>query len=290
MKKAAFTLLELIFTLVILGIVGVMSSEIIAKVYENFRMQRESANLAYEAKVVLDQVETYLNRAIPGSIVCRQADDTLVAIEAKSVCRANATSNERLLWIDRDFESIQGLWDGVALQNVPAVSGYYHGSSEGLEINGTDSDTRGVAQVRDDIYGREVSAVYFPGKVDGDVEEQFWQLNAQALFQVTSFENDRLFVNRDINDSLRGVFYITHSAYGIESNDKNLSLLYNFHPWLGDHEDFNATKRLLVSDFSSFEAWSENQGRLLRIKLCLERPLSLNDGTLMKICKESVVY
>ena len=81
--KKAFTLLEMTFVIVILGIVAGISSEVIATSYENYINQRAVYRSSIKTELLASQIVNRLSYAIPGSIVGRRAaggGNTLVDI------------------------------------------------------------------------------------------------------------------------------------------------------------------------------------------------------------------
>jgi len=70
-KRAAFTMLEVIFVITILGIVSSIGAEIIAQVYDSYITQRASQRSSSKTEMAATQIANRLAYAIPGTVVGR---------------------------------------------------------------------------------------------------------------------------------------------------------------------------------------------------------------------------
>lgn len=75
--KKAFSLIEVIFVLVILGIVASLSSQIIVQVYENYITQRAIYNVSTKTELVANQIVNRLTYRIQGSTISKQHQNFL---------------------------------------------------------------------------------------------------------------------------------------------------------------------------------------------------------------------
>ncbi|WP_332444922.1 type II secretion system protein [Wolinella succinogenes] len=84
MVRRSFTLIEAVFVIVILGIVGVAGSQAILRVYENYALQRAFNRLELESRRVVEQVARHLEYAIWDTIELDSAT-TLPSWRAKTM-------------------------------------------------------------------------------------------------------------------------------------------------------------------------------------------------------------
>ncbi|NLU34035.1 MAG: type II secretion system protein [Wolinella succinogenes] len=84
MVRRSFTLIEAVFVIVILGIVGVAGSQAILRVYENYALQRAFNRLELESRRVVEQVARHLEYAIWDTITLDSAT-TLPSWRAKTM-------------------------------------------------------------------------------------------------------------------------------------------------------------------------------------------------------------
>lgn len=73
LRRPSFTLIEAVFVIVILGIVGVAGSQAILRVYENYALQRAFNRLELESRRVVEQVARHLEYAIWDTITLDSA-------------------------------------------------------------------------------------------------------------------------------------------------------------------------------------------------------------------------
>jgi len=87
--KKAFSLLEVIFVLVILGIVASISSQIIVQVYENYITQKAVYNVSTKTELVANQIVNRLTYRIQGTTISKDHNAFLGGI---------ATPREGIHW------------------------------------------------------------------------------------------------------------------------------------------------------------------------------------------------
>lgn len=86
MRKRGFTLIELIISIVILGIVASMTIHMIFSIYKNYMQNESIARLSAQTELVLNQISKLLQHRIKGSAVVRKhnennpAQDKVVAL------------------------------------------------------------------------------------------------------------------------------------------------------------------------------------------------------------------
>ncbi len=288
----------MIFVIVILGILGTLSSEILLRMYQTYVMQKGVQNIEIKLKTVLEQVSKYTENAIKPSVVFYNGINYQDIIYISKTAGELDNNNKLYMWIGKDVESMQGIWDGSRI--YPAYSGLADlENSTGTSITTPDCDLRNVDDIVESITGKgdisvfpNRSALYFPNaNSTGNAQSRFWDNNPTSLFTITSpyIASNSLTVSpqpREIGD----MYYLTYSAYGIRLDNGDLKLLWNFRPW--ENQNFNnADDVLLAENITKFQVWSESGGSLIRFYICATDPdialISSNDN--WEYCKESAV-
>ncbi|MGP1580211.1 MAG: PulJ/GspJ family protein [Wolinella sp.] len=126
--RNAFTMVELVFTVVILGVIGVAGSQAVHKITENYILQRSFARLELETHRVLTLMSQYLEHALWESIYLRNEDD------------GNIDSDILITWVSKDMDNYYGSFDGTG--NTPRFSGVVK-----LEESGASSTTPGDLEI-----------------------------------------------------------------------------------------------------------------------------------------------
>lgn len=186
MVRRSFTLIEAVFVIVILGIVGVAGSQAILRVYENYALQRAFNRLELESRRVVEQVARHLEYAIWDTIELDSAT-TLPSWRAKTM------------------EAIWGTYvgDETSGVNEPLFSGYVD-----LENSSGTTITTPLSKLNETLVGKEL---------------YFLRANTHAPIQTitnsTHLELDS--IPLEISDA---AYVIEPETYSLKLNSGNLYL------------------------------------------------------------------
>ncbi len=293
MRSRGFTLIELIIVIVLLGILGVISTDILSQSYRNYLIQKETAGLQSRSKQLLDQLRAYLDQAIKPSIARFDGGVSHTSVwDLHGV--VSVASNDYLEWIGKDVESLKGMWNGSRI--YPGYSGLADvRQSGGTTVVTSDCDLSFIDPIQGAVTDRPMingaawqrAALYFVyADSDGTVAERFWEDDPTSLFGITGFDPENqaiLLVKKP--EEIGERYCLSYSAYGIGLEaDGTLSLYWDFRPW-NNEKVTQGTKRVLMRNVQSLEYRSEAEGTMLRFKVCLER----EEDPGVVFCKETVV-
>ncbi len=313
-KRSAFSLVELIFVIVVLGIVGMIGSDIIAKMYQGYLKSQITNRLQSQTELVLDQIAARLKYRIKDSVIGRNsATNAYMKLSDDNI--SNITP-DMIEWIGYDIDSFRGESNGSYA--TPGWSGFVDVNSTqttrtqilmpGSELNVTES-------VIDVLSDHEVSIAngavgdspILVSKCFQDSNMSRWGWDTNPHLGVNTFDaNLTVKVRRTAPNALttltmtnRGEreiceqYYLAWSAYAIvpegdvnNTTDFNLTLRYNYQPWEGEDYDNGATSQLLAEHVSTFRAMQV--GDSIRIKLCIQD--GNITGTPYGFCKEKAIY
>ncbi|MFP4333740.1 MAG: type II secretion system protein [Campylobacterales bacterium] len=303
-SKKGFTLLEMIFVIVVLGIIATITTDIIGSLFRNYNNAKVLNDLTLKTSNALTIIKKRVDRAIEDSVVF--VDDSSSPSGYKAVFERGLTdlniSDGALLWIGKDIESFK--LDGNLSQN--GYSGFADViASNRTKLSSPDSNFTITDEVQKDITGEANwddgsgnyrSVVYFPYYEDsGDAEERFWTDTPSSLHKITTVNGeDDITIEEDKNITIVENYSLSYSAYAITLDGGDLNLHYNFRPWNGevldvDDEDKSTT---IIDNVKTFKFWSEANGGLLRLQLCVssdEYMTSSSDSEEFRYCKESAV-
>ena len=118
--RNAFTMIELIFVIIILGIVSSIGSEIIANVYKNYILQRATHRASLKTELAAQQISNLLAHRIPGTAIMRDPSN-LANINGSTY--VNDPTNQH------DFKHTVLEWigsadDSFSASNPPPWSGF----------------------------------------------------------------------------------------------------------------------------------------------------------------------
>lgn len=264
--RRGFTLLEVIFVIVILGVMSKFGVELLYKMYENYIYSNTYNRLAGQSELALKQIANRLQYRIKDMTIARlssSSTDVITIGDASNSDLANATVLE---WVGIDSDGWRDtgtpLWSGfIDLRNAAttATSLVSPGSSAtagsgALFFIGSNVDIGTNA---------DWNNAMIPVTVGTDVVTPTASLLGQDVYEFYQFSK---------------------SAYAVELVNKQLILYSGYQPWNGGSM---TNGQVLMEDVTTFQFRS--LGDSLMIQVCV----SDNDVSGLgeySICKEKVVF
>ncbi len=269
-KKSAFSMLELIFVIVILGIISSIGASVIAKVYDSYIVQRAQYRANIKTEQALNQIANRLSYAIPGTVGARSTKaSTFIPI---TEITSTATRNV-LQWVGEDGDSFEAItstsrkagWSGfIDLNQSTSTSLVTPGSDLGL-----------ASEIIGNLGGALNSArVFFP--------------NSLGSVAVTGGVGENISVGLATGDSIAERYKLAWSSYAIVFEGSNLWLYQHFAPTVG--VAIGATKNMLLDNVTTF-SFQGSEGSL-RIKVCQYENIDNNTSIVndsVHSCKEKII-
>jgi len=289
--KRAFTLIELIITMVILSIVAYISSGLIAKTYLAYNHTNTINRANLKLEIALNEIANRLEYAVVNSIVKRksEADTSISSISSAPI------DYTVLEWTSAAKDS----FNANLANKKPGWSGFCNidASSKntiitpGSNLNFTNNIINRLSNTKANLTNSSV-AIFFVDEYDYQ-DIGYTAAPTSQIGIIKSFATDKLILANNI-DSVSEHYKLAWSAYAVVPTNYNaaketfdLELRYNFRPWLGEHyNDKNTPTTTLINGVSVFKTYA-TQNRI-HIKLCIKDRYSLNKTT--SICKEKVVF
>ncbi|MDX1808042.1 MAG: type II secretion system protein [Sulfurospirillaceae bacterium] len=309
-KKSAFTMIELIMVIVILGIVASIGAEIISKLYENYIKTRAINRLQTQTDLVLNEISQRLQYRIKDSVIARDANGTSTPAPHYVPLTDANDSYQILEWIGYDNDSFKALknpgWSGFidldSNMTDKNLGTYGKIKTSGSELNTTNSIIKALSDNRVSLDGTTPNrpAIIFSGLSNFDVTQYGWSgVDGNYTFKVSYTPGVNDVLNFDENVSAKGLneifeqYHLAWSAYsivpeGTNTNDFNLTLHYNYQPWENEsYNDVNTSVSLLAEHVSTFKF--TKIGDTIRLKLCINDAFRSGSDN-FAFCKEKVVY
>jgi len=300
--KPGFSLLELVFVIVILGIVASIGSQIIAQVYESYITQRALHRSSIKTELAATQLANRLAYSIPNTVIARESDSTFVSIAEID----DITTYEILEWIAYDADSFGAITATTSLGRRPIWSGYCDVNAS--TINALSTPGSRLSKLNGIISNLSTSsisdaAVFFPRTLNtahtiGYAETGRSTLNVHPVSGNAGDET--LNLDAKANRTIREHYKLAWTAYavvatdvsseavarGFKAGDKlwDLSLHYDYQPWDGEsYDDGQSTP--LIRNISVFKF--TGSGNTIRLKLCQRESIGGEYST--NTCKEKAV-
>lgn len=296
MKRSAFTMLELVFVIVIMGIIGKFGVELLAQAYNNFIFNSINSSLQEKSQNAVEMIASRLQYRIKPSTIVRKSSNFT---DYQPLSSDGDDSYTVLEWVGGAIDSFRGttepLWSGIIdLDNSTATL-----------LDSPDTNTTTLSNL---IYALsnggstiDNAAIYFHGS-NTNYKGFGWDGNAitdqnltmhpikkdstdisNFIPRVGGTTTTNTFSGHDIYE----YYTLAWTAYAVELDPTShvLTLWYDYQPW--DGEKYTQGKHVtLMEDVSTFRYRAINS--VIQIQVCTKSDFI--EDINYSICKEKVVY
>jgi len=303
-KLRAFTLIEMIMVIVILGILSAGTFVSLKHLYLRVAKSKALSELSLDSQIIVNQISSLLYDRVPSSVI--GYDDNTSKFE--SLYSLSSTYNI-LEWIGVGVESFKrGDYSGfVDLDDSNASS---------LTIISPDTNVALLAQstqkkfgITNNIFNDDIVSIVFAGTFDdgsivysSDFNSSFgWHGNSSnKIFGIDTSSSGKNIVLKTKPNEIYEKYYIVDSAYAIaRGNDINcrsdanetdtLYLFYNYRPWKGESFCSDADVTTLSKEVSGFEIDLLNGSIFFNLTMQRNIPKRANENSVI-ISKQKVVF
>ena len=310
--KPAFSLIEVIFVLMILGIVSSISSSIIAQVYENYITQNALYKVTTKTELVSNQIVNRLTYRIQGTTVAKDPSKSGFIEDVDWIMLKNIPK------LDNNFTTIEWIGydnDSFTTTELPSWSGVSNYlTADRSSVSTPASKLSQVATVMNNLSNGKVNlsaskpaALLFSQKSNSYTNGAEYNATCMGLidpsktdciFRVSHNGDTNLTFVPDFNSNIikpkivSERYKLAWSAYALVPLDEapigdglyNLYLYYNYQPWNAQRYT-NGTKKLLMTNVSVFK-FTENGG-VIQFKLCASQ--NIGQPYYISTCKEKAI-
>jgi len=294
-------MIELIFVIVIMGVLAKFGVEFLAQAYNNFILSKTNNALQSKSASAIEIIASRLQYRIKDSIIARQPGVKFESL-ASSTLDDNATVLE---WVASDIEGFRGdkwpLWSAIIDLNASKATL--------LKSPKTDTTVLGEQiQVLSHGSGTSINdaALYFVGSnsdIDGygwggaitDQNSAMHPIKAGGIDEFIPVNGATKESNSFAGIDVYEFYQLAWTAYAVvHSEDGNLSLHYDYQPWNGDtylvKADGSATKNnLIMQNVSTFRF--KAIGSVVKIQVCVKSDIiDANEDGGYSLCKEKTIF
>jgi len=265
-------MLELVFVIVILGIVASIGSEMIVKVYDSYIVQRAEHRATLKTELAATQIANRLASAIPGTVFRIKNDDSYESIES-DLTGSNGDLYKGLQWVGSDTESFNAAavpgWSGFCDINTSAKDSLI---TPGSDLDLTDTIIQNLSESNGTHKTIANATIYFPE------DNTTLGIDTGSIGEL---------INLDGNASRIVEHYkLAWSSYALVVKNGDLYLYYNFPPTPAAAINNNTPHSLIMEDVSTFKFRAA--GRTIRFKICKQEAISKDVN--ITACKEKAVF
>ena len=270
--RAGFTMLELIFVIVILGIISSIGAEIIAKIYESYILQRAQHRASVKTELAATQIANRLSYAIPGTVYRRIGATGTTVEEITSDPTGDPNDYNVLQWVGYDADSFGAITSDTNLN--PGWSGFCDlNQTVGNQLSTPGSNLGLATTVISNLGGNIAgSSIFFPGYENN--ESNITGASGSTITLSTA------------PDKVVEQYKLAWTSYALEVDDEgDLYLHYNFRPTAATAVT-GTTSSLLLHNVTTFKF--RGDGKTIRFKICKSE--NIGEDFNVTACKEKAVF
>lgn len=303
----AFTMLELIFVIVVMGIIGKFGVEFLAQAYNGFIHSKISSDLQANSSSAVKFIANRLQYRIKDSVIARETDNSFSGLASYSAATAPV-----LEWVGTDIDGFRGddnspYWSGIISLN-PADSNI-------TLLTSPNTNTTNINNLINILSGGDSgindAALYFIDSTSDIVNGYGWDFSTGAFtdqnqtmhpINASGLTGFSPAVGNFSGVAISEYYKLAWTAYAVgivnydTTDDKNtgtLTLWYDYQPWNGDtyltKADGTATKsQTIMENVSTFQFMAI--GSLIKIQVCSNSDLLENENEEYSVCKEKTIY
>ncbi len=304
-RKQAFTMIELIIVIVIMGVLAKYGVDFMAQAYRNYINQHLMAKLQSSSSIAAEFIASRLKDRVRDSIIIRKSSDF---DDFRSLEGYDGNGSYDILeWVEYDIDSFRaGAWSGIidqmyAHSTSPAPDDVYTPGTDTSIINNYIQTLSNNATTISD------AAIYVKNSVNDIKNGYGWDGNAitdqnRTMHPITNDTNVSKFkssisgvtlsaVNENIRDDSR--YYLSWTAYAVvlDTSTSELWFYYDYQPWNGEkYSDSTTKKKLIMRNVDTFKMIQVNE--IIKLQVCATSDINFTtiDGDKFAICTEKIVY
>jgi len=305
--RNAFTMIELIFVIVVMGVIGKFGVEFLAQAYKSFIFANVNYQLQSNSSSAVEYIAQKLQYRIKDSVIAREtAGGAFTAIGGTDTTKSYLV----LEWVGADMDGFRGNTDS-SLPNLPNWSSIIDVNNTNAGVNLLVSPETNTSAINSMVQALSYTdttvdqgAIYFIGS-NNDINGYGWDGNALddqsiAVMHPIKSTNTNLtyFIPRKGSDgttnSLTGVqvyeyFKYSWTAYAVvytpaAKNKGTLTLWYDYQPWNGENSEEDGKHAIIMENVSTFQFISS--GSILKIQVCTKTDLIEE----YSLCKEKTIF
>jgi len=280
MKKRAFTMLELIFVIVITAIMAKFGVEIMQQIYNNFVYSSRQNTLQAQSESAVNQIANRLQQRIKDSVI---ASTTNHASFQPLGSNTNAAANV-LEWVGIDYDGWRAaapLWSGVIDLAASAGTTLVSPATSSRSAVYTNALSNSAAY----FIGSNVNVVTGFGW-SGVINDQDHTMHPLTVGAGTlTAKAGTTFSNQDVYE----FYQLANSAFAVElnNNDRTLRLYTNYQPWDGESYTADQNPKILMENVTTFKF--SKVGDIIKIQVCVGDNNLGGEGE-YSVCKERTVF
>ncbi|WP_292658831.1 type II secretion system protein [Nitratifractor sp.] len=277
--RPAFSMIELIFVIVVLGIVASLGSELIAKVYRSYILQRALHRAETKTELAALEIANRLAAAIPGTVVRKQSNTSTSYEYLDAPMSYSGTSYNVLQWVGADIDSFNRYKSSTQKVGWSGLIDVNNTANTATNLVTPGSDLSLANTVISNLNGGALPAGWSP--------VIFFPHDTTGYDLTTPLSGNTLSLQGGGAGHIVEHYKLAWTSYALSVENGDLYLYYGFDPKVGWTIPSNTKKSLLLHNVSTFKF--KGDGRTIRFKICKSENIGDSDFN-VTACKEKAVF
>ncbi|WP_456058162.1 type II secretion system protein [Campylobacter hominis] len=305
--KKAFTLIELIFVIVLLSIISMFGADLYVKIYNSYTNNRATSDLEGETERTLNIITSLLRDRVKQTVIGRATDNGEHPDGDFVYLDQVQEEHDVLEWIGKSTETqyigsankgVLG-WSGFDIK-MAVPSGDFVIQSPGSSLENAESILNSL-----NAGTKSFGIIFNDGEVDAN-SFGYNKTNNHTNIGTVKITSDDTMQIIGLTSRNKNRYFLVHTAYaivpvldnnaadvnvrGIKSNTYNLLLYYDFQPWEGEkYNNKDGKSVILAKNVTMFRFTYDNNS--VAVKLCMRDNNRNFDAKKLDfiVCKSQVV-
>lgn len=293
--RPSFTMLELVFVIIITGLVSVAGSMAIVQILQNYALQKEYAKLELDSAAAIRQISKYIQNSLWDSVSLKSGNNytALYRINDYNSGKIDDNNNTQLIFIEKNIDSTNGRYISANNANIPYFSGFINLSTSGRVAlsngNVQDGNIMMAALGTDNEMNRLLNnaniSLNFPFVNTGSSTNQYDKYftstaNRTAIFKINSI-NAQTITLQNTPNQIGDIAMIVNTNPTTLKKNTNGELVISQTP-------LNATTDTIIAkNVSNLYLWTESGAGLIRVRICFNN--NVVKSVMSEFCKEGII-